>query len=401
MIKKKVCWKITTKCNQGCKYCFGFTNIPELSYDENIKVIDNLSKNGINHITWTGGEAVLYPRLNELIKYAKSKGIYNKLVTNGIFLSQNDNEYSEEILNSLDEINLSIDSISNSINVELGKANNHFEIIKKLLDKTKNKSLKVGINTVVSNKNINRLEELGKFLNNYKIEKWKFLKFMPIRERSLENKGQFEVAENELEEKIKELNNFENIKIVQYKKQSEFEKSIVVLPNADIIQTQEGKDIHLGNALKQDVIDFEVKHSLINRIKTLIAYDDDAIKDKIVNILNGIKDVEIVATSKSPEDTYNKIIKFKPEMVFAKYDFGTNMNGLDIIKQSKEALNDNVPAFNFIATDIPKEDFLEAKRIIGDKMNTIIREQSPVRYTGIIEDYKEYKKIQKIGRAHV
>ena len=394
MIKKKVCWKITTKCNQGCKYCFGFTNIPELSYDENIKVIDNLSKNGINHITWTGGEAVLYPRLNELIKYAKSKGIYNKLVTNGIFLSQNDNEYSEEILNSLDEINLSIDSISNSINVELGKANNHFEIIKKLLDKTKNKSLKVGINTVVSNKNINRLEELGKFLNNYKIEKWKFLKFMPIRERSLENKGQFEVAENELEEKIKELNNFENIKIVQYKKQSEFEKSIVVLPNADIIQTQEGKDIHLGNALKQDVIDFEVKHSLINRIKSLIAYDDDSIKDKIVIILNGIKDVEIVATSKSPEDTYNKIIKFKPEMVFAKYDFGTNMNGLDIIKQSKEALNDNVPAFNFIATDIPKEDFLEAKRIIGDKMNTIIREQNPVRYTGIIEDYKEYKKIQ-------
>lgn len=130
--------------------------------------------------------------------------------------------------------------------------------------------------------------------------------------------------------------------------------------------------------------------SMMKKIKTLIAYDNEEIKNRIAGILGGIEDVEIVATSNTPEDTYNKIIQFKPEMVFAKYDFGTDMNGLDIIKQSKAALNDSVPAFNFIATDIPKEDFLEAKRIIGDKMNTIIREENPSRYTGIIKDYKEY-----------
>ena len=133
---------------------------------------------------------------------------------------------------------------------------------------------------------------------------------------------------------------------------------------------------------------------MMKKIKTLIAYDDDDVKNRIIGILNEIEGVEIVATSKNPEDTYNKIVEFKPEMVFAKYDFGTEMNGLDIIKQSKEALNDNVPAFNFIAKEIPKEDFIEAKRMIGDKMNTIIREQTPVRYSGIIEDYREYKKFQ-------
>ena len=391
MKKNKVCWKITTRCNQNCKYCYGFKDIKELDLDDNIKVMDNLIKEGLTHITWTGGEAVLYPKFKELLQASKERGLHNKLVTNGIYLAKNDNEYVEYILDNLEEINLSIDSISNEINNELGKENNHLEIIRTVLEKTKNRDIRIGINTVVSKKNINYLQELGEFLNQYKIFKWKFLKFMPIREKAAENKEEFEVDERDLIVKVNNLPKFENIEDVFYKEQKEFEKSMVVLPNGNVIRTDNSIDLFFGNALNENLIILGWRN-IMNKIKTLIAYDNEEIKNRLFNILNGITDVEVVATTNNAQDTYFKIIEHKPEMVFAKYDFGTEMNGLDIIKQTKDALKDNVPAFNFIATDIPKEDFLEAKRIIGDKMNTIIREENPTRITGIIEDYKEYKK---------
>jgi len=126
-----------------------------------------------------------------------------------------------------------------------------------------------------------------------------------------------------------------------------------------------------------------------DKIRTIVAYDDDKVNNQIVEILKKNKDVEVVAVAKNSDDTYKQIVELKPEMVFTKYNF-ENMNGLELIKKSKEISKEKVPVFNMITNDIPKEEFIEAKKAIGDKMNSIIKEQTETRYTGIIEDYKNY-----------
>ena len=390
-MKKKVCWKITTKCNQGCKYCFGFNNIPNLSFEENREVLDHLIKSGINHITWTGGEAVLYPRVNELMKESRQRGLYNKLVTNGIFLSKNDNEYVDDILNTLDEINLSIDSIENDINVALGKENDHLEIIKNLLEKTKNKNIKIGINTVVSKLNVNKLDELGEFLNNYNIQKWKFLKFMNIRERAEQNAEQFEVEESKLEENIRSFKEFKNIKKIEYKKQSEFERSIVILPNADVIQTRNGKDHYFGNILEQNIIDFDKIHST-ERIRTLIAHDDEKIRNNLIELLKRLDYVDVIGVATDGNDAYNKIVNLKPEMVFAQYDMH-DINGLEVAIKTKKNTNIEIPIFNIFndKNDISEAELEKTINIIGNKLNALIQEPYENRVQDIIKDYKEFK----------
>lgn len=226
-----------------------------MCYEENEKILDNLIKDGITDITWTGGEALLYPNLIGLLKRAKQSGINNKLITNGMLLAQNDE--IKEICNYLDSLTLSIDSTNNETNAELGREINHYDNIKTILDYVKDKELKLNINTVVSKKNINQLDELGNFLNKYNISSWRVFQFMPLRETAEKNKEQFEISDAEFESKKGVFQKFENIGRVDYRQEQDMEdKYVLLVANGDIVKTENGKDVKKGNALFQNLMDF-------------------------------------------------------------------------------------------------------------------------------------------------
>ena len=108
---------LTDKCNLRCVYCmdedekFQDDYINDvLSFDDYKFIIKNCAELGINKIKFTGGEPLLYPRLSELIYFAKYECNIEdvSITTNG----QNFCEKALELRESgLDRVNLSIDSL--------------------------------------------------------------------------------------------------------------------------------------------------------------------------------------------------------------------------------------------------------------------------------------------------
>ena len=172
-----------------------------------------------------------------------------------MLLAQN-NEI-KEICDYLDSLTLSIDSIDNEINKELGRGLNHYNNIRTILEYVKDKDLKLNINTVVSKKNINQLDELGNFLTSYKINSWRVFQFMPLRETAERNKEQFEITDEEFNNSKKIFKSFSNIPKVEFRQETDMEnKYVLLVANGDIIKTENGKDIKKGNALYQNLMDF-------------------------------------------------------------------------------------------------------------------------------------------------
>ncbi len=391
MKKREVCWLITTRCNQKCAYCHGFRNIPELSFEENKEVLMKLIRAGVNYITFSGGEALLYPNIVDLLKIARQYGVKSKLITNGSLIANN--EKMREALDYLDTITLSLDTINDDINEQMGRGRNHFAEIKEVLDILKDKDIRIKINTVVTKLNINYIEELGEFLNNnYKINEWRIFRFAPLRELAKENQEKFEITDEQFKS-TKEIfqKNYKNIGKVNYRDNDDMEsKYNLVTANGDIVRTINKKDVVIGNALKQGVDeivkimneDFD-RDYLKDKIKVLVSYDDKNVLNRFVNAINNLEYAEVVATASNSLDTYNKIMELRPDMIFSKFD-------LDVIKKAEEKLEQNAPVFNFIESNIDDNNLQQAFKVSGNKINALVKEPFEERLENILKDYKEY-----------
>ena len=133
-------WSITGKCNYKCRHCFMSApeiNAPELSHEEIMHIIDELSDCGVMRVQLTGGEPLIRKDFLEIVDALLARKInISQIYSNGYLVN-------ERLLRELDkrkiypEFNMSFDGVGwhdwlRGINGAEERVNNAFKLCREM-----------------------------------------------------------------------------------------------------------------------------------------------------------------------------------------------------------------------------------------------------------------------------
>jgi len=97
------------RCNLACTYCNEFDDFsPPVDLQEMKKRLDILADMGTSIITISGGEPLLHPELDEIIRHIRKRGMIAGMITNGFLLTK---ERIEQLNRAgLEHLQISIDN---------------------------------------------------------------------------------------------------------------------------------------------------------------------------------------------------------------------------------------------------------------------------------------------------
>jgi len=98
------------RCNLDCTYCNEFDEVSKpVPLDEMKQRLDLLADMGTSVITISGGEPLMHPELDEVIRHTRRRGMIAGLITNGFFLNKERIERLNEA--GLEHLQISIDNL--------------------------------------------------------------------------------------------------------------------------------------------------------------------------------------------------------------------------------------------------------------------------------------------------
>lgn len=158
-----VCWYLTNKCNMHCKYCdISKVKSRELRTNKIFKIIDELSLAGCKCINFSGGEPLLRKDIGKIIDYAKSKGIYVGLDSNGLLVK----DKIEEIKN-VDLLQFSFDGLKEVQDFQRSKGS--YDKVVEAIKIARMKGIKTAVSVTITKYNAPFLDRIVEFIEKERI----------------------------------------------------------------------------------------------------------------------------------------------------------------------------------------------------------------------------------------
>lgn len=179
-----VVWNFTNICNLRCKHCYQSAGkkLPhELSFEKRLDVIDQLAKEDVFSIAFSGGEPLMDKDIWKAIKRAKENFMYVSVATNGTLITPQVAKRLSDV--GVDYVEISLDSIN-------PEKHDEFRGVKGAWDKAvtgiKNavaeRTYPVGLASTITRINFDELEQLINFAIELKVDKFFAFNFIPVGE---------------------------------------------------------------------------------------------------------------------------------------------------------------------------------------------------------------------------
>jgi pyrroloquinoline quinone biosynthesis protein E len=153
--------ELTHRCPLHCVYCSNPLELQsrtnELSTEIWSRVFKEAAEAGVLQADFTGGEPLARPDIVELVRAARSAGLYVNLITSG--LPQDEAKLAALVEAGLDHFQLSFQSAREETANEISGTKSHAQKLR-VLEWLKQHRIAVTLNFVIHRRNIDQLEEM-------------------------------------------------------------------------------------------------------------------------------------------------------------------------------------------------------------------------------------------------
>lgn len=159
---RMIAWELTRSCNLSCKHCRASSEMGsypgELSKEECLRIMNEISLISKPIIILTGGEPLLRPDIFELARYGTDKGFRMVMATNGTLITEDIVKKMKQ--SGIQRISVSIDGPDAKTHDSLRNVEGAFENSLKGIEIAKKNGLSFQINTTITKSNLHMIRDI-------------------------------------------------------------------------------------------------------------------------------------------------------------------------------------------------------------------------------------------------